>query len=101
MCSDGFKHYDQSIRVVEVLEKNGEGLNLTYEVKDGIRNHSTANMPSTLEGKIVRLADKIAYINHDIDDAIRGKVLREEDLPREYTDVLGHTIRERINTMIR
>ena len=101
LCSDGFKHYDQSIRVVEVLEKNEEGLNLTYEVKDGIRNHSTANMPSTLEGKIVRLADKIAYINHDIDDAIRGKVLREEDLPREYTDVLGHTIRERINTMIR
>ncbi|MEE1312771.1 MAG: deoxyguanosinetriphosphate triphosphohydrolase [Lachnospiraceae bacterium] len=101
LCSDGFKHYDQSIRVVEILEKDGEGLNLTYEVKDGIRNHSTANMPSTLEGKIVRLADKIAYINHDIDDAIRGKVLREEELPKEYTHVLGHTIGERINTMVR
>ena len=101
LCEHGFRHYDQSIRVVESLEKNGAGLNLTYEVKDGIRNHSTANMPETLEGKIVRLSDKIAYINHDIDDAIRGKVLTEEDLPMEYTDVLGHTMRERINTMIR
>lgn len=101
LCSCGFKHYEQSIRVVEYLEKNGRGLNLTYEVKDGIRNHSTVNMPQTLEGKIVRLADKIAYINHDIDDAIRGRVLREEDLPKEQTDILGHSVRERINTMVR
>ncbi|MDO4169901.1 MAG: deoxyguanosinetriphosphate triphosphohydrolase [Lachnospiraceae bacterium] len=101
LCSNGFKHYEQSIRVVEFLEKDGKGLNLTYEVKDGIRNHSTANMPHTLEGKIVRLSDKIAYINHDIDDAIRGKVLKEEDLPKEETDILGHSVRERINTMVR
>jgi dGTPase len=101
LCSRGFKHYEQSIRIVEALEKDGRGLNLTYEVKDGILNHSTANMPNTLEGKIVRLSDKIAYINHDIDDAIRGKVLKEEDLPKAETDILGHSVRERINTMIR
>ena len=85
----GFTHYEQSIRVVEVLEKNGRGLNLTKEVRDGILNHRTAGHPSTLEGCIVRLSDKIAYINHDIDDAIRAKLFVEEDLPREYTDVLG------------
>ncbi len=101
LSSTGFKHYEQSIRVVEFLEKDGRGLNLTYEVKDGIRNHSTINMPETMEGKIVRLSDKIAYINHDIDDAIRGKILTEDDLPKEETAVLGHTVRERINTMIR
>lgn len=101
LCENGFRHYEQSIRVVELLEKDGRGLNLTYEVKDGIRNHSTANMPHTMEGKIVRLSDKIAYINHDIDDAIRGKILTEEDLPKAETEILGHTVRERINTMIR
>ena len=97
----GFTHYEQSIRVVEVLEKNGRGLNLTKEVRDGILNHRTAGHPSTLEGCIVRLSDKIAYINHDIDDAIRAKLFVEEDLPREYTDVLGKSVRDRLNNMIR
>ncbi|MCI5622404.1 MULTISPECIES: deoxyguanosinetriphosphate triphosphohydrolase [Anaerostipes] len=96
----GFKHSMQSVRIAQYLEKNGKGLNLTWEVLDGMENHSTASNPSTLEGKIVRLADKIAYINHDVDDAIRAKVITEEDLPMEYTDILGHTVRERMNTMI-
>ncbi|MBR6228381.1 MAG: deoxyguanosinetriphosphate triphosphohydrolase [Eubacterium sp.] len=96
----GFRHQEQSIRVVEKLEKNGLGLNLTVEVRDGIRNHSTAGNPSTLEGKIVRICDKIAYINSDIDDAIRGGVIRDEDIPKEYKDVLGYTLRERLNTLI-
>ncbi|MEF9940127.1 MAG: deoxyguanosinetriphosphate triphosphohydrolase [Clostridium sp.] len=100
LCSDGFAHYKQSIRVVEVLEKKGEGLNLTWEVRDGILNHRTSGHPSTLEGDIVRLSDKIAYINHDIDDAIRAKIFQEEDLPLEYTDILGTSVRERLNTLI-
>lgn len=100
ICEDGFSHYKQSVRVVEVLEKNGQGLNLTWEVRDGILNHRTAGHPSTLEGCIVRLSDKIAYINHDIDDAIRARLFEEQDLPREYTDVLGHSVRERLDVMI-
>ncbi len=96
----GFKHNEQSVRIVETLEKNGEGLNLTWEVRDGILNHQTRLMPSTMEGKIVRLSDKIAYINHDIDDAIRGKVLSEKDLPTEYREILGNTTRKRLNTLI-
>lgn len=100
LCQDGFAHYQQSVRVVEVLEKDGQGLNLTKEVRDGILNHRTSGHPSTLEGCIVRLSDKIAYINHDIDDAIRARIFKEDDLPREYTDVLGHSVRERLNTMI-
>ena len=96
----GFRHNIQSVRVAQYLEKGGKGLNLTWEVLDGMENHSTHSNPSTLEGKVVRLADKIAYINHDIDDSIRAKVIREEDLPKEYTDILGNTVRERINTMI-
>ncbi len=100
LCGDGFAHYQQSVRVVEVLEKNGEGLNLTKEVRDGILNHRTCGHPSTLEGCIVRLSDKIAYINHDIDDAIRAKIFAERDLPSRYTDILGHSVRERLNTMI-
>lgn len=96
----GFAHSAQSIRVVERLEKQGEGLNLTKEVRDGIRNHQTKGRPSTMEGKIVRLSDKIAYINHDIDDAIRGKIISEEDIPGEYRDVLGKSTRERLNTLI-
>lgn len=100
ICPGGFEHHLQSIRVVEFLEKRGKGLNLTWEVRDGIRNHQTAGKPSTLEGKIVRLCDKIAYINHDIDDAIRGQIISEEDIPREYTDALGHSLDERLNTMI-
>ncbi|MDD7390608.1 MAG: deoxyguanosinetriphosphate triphosphohydrolase [Lachnospiraceae bacterium] len=95
-----FRHYLQSVRVVECLEKNGNGLNLTRAVRDGIRNHGTAGHPETLEGQIVRLCDKIAYINHDIDDAIRAGILTESDLPAIYTDALGHTVRERLNTLI-
>ena len=92
----GFRHYEQSVRVVERLED----LNLTWEVRDGIRNHRTSGHPSTLEGAIVRLSDKIAYINHDIDDAIRARMFTEHELPRGYTDVLGHSVRERLNNMI-
>lgn len=95
-----FRHYLQSVRVVELLEKNGTGLNLTWAVRDGIKNHGTAGHPTTLEGQIVRLCDKIAYINHDIDDAIRAGILTESDLPAIYTDTLGHTVRERLNTLI-
>ena len=95
----GFRHYDQSLRVVEKLEKNGVGLNLTYEVKNGIACH-TNQIAATREGYIVRLADKIAYINHDIDDAIRAGVLTEEMLPSSATDVLGHSKSERITRLI-
>lgn len=100
VCEGGFEHHLQSIRVVELLEKHGKGLNLTKEVRDGIKNHQTAGSPSTLEGKVVRLSDKIAYINHDIDDAIRGQIITEDEIPREYTDVLGHSPVERLNTLI-
>ena len=100
LCPDGFKHYMQSLRVVDKLEKDGRGLNLTWEVRDGILNHQTSMMPHTLEGKIVRLSDKIAYINHDIDDAIRAKVMSEEDIPLEIRKVLGMTTKERLNTLI-
>ena len=100
ICKDGFAHFEQSIRVVEILEKKGQGLNLTKEVRDGIVNHRTSGNPSTMEGKIVRLSDKIAYINHDIDDAIRGKILSESDLPVKFTNILGHSKKERLNTMI-
>lgn len=100
LCPMGFAHYRQSIRVVEFLEKDGLGLNLTWEVRDGILNHRTSGNPSTLEGKAVRLSDKIAYINHDIDDGIRAGILKESDIPSEYTDVLGNSTKERLNTMI-
>lgn len=79
---------------MEVLEQKGQGLNLTWEVRNGILNHRTSGHPATLEGNVVRLSDKIAYINHDIDDAIRGKIMKEEDLPREYTDILGNSVHE-------
>lgn len=97
---DGFRHNEQSVRVVECLEKQGEGLNLTWEVLDGIRNHKSSGSPRTLEGQIVQLSDKIAYINHDIDDAVRGGILKEEDIPARYTDVLGNTTKVRLDTMI-
>lgn len=100
LCNGGFRHNEQSVRIVEKLEKEGKGLNLTWEVRDGILNHQISLMPSTLEGKIVRLSDKIAYINHDIDDAIRGGILREEDIPKEYTDVLGTSVKGRLNTLV-
>ena len=100
ICSDGFRHQLQSVRVVEKLEKGGVGLNLTKEVRDGICNHSTSGTPATLEGKIVRLCDKIAYVNSDIDDAVRGRVIRESDLPERCVRVLGSSLRERLNTLI-
>lgn len=100
ICPLGFSHYRQSIRVVELLEKDGNGLNLTWEVRDGIMNHRTSGKPATLEGKIVRLSDKIAYINHDIDDAIRAKIFNEHDIPECYTKILGNTTKSRLNTMI-
>ncbi len=96
----GFTHYAQSVRVVESLEKNCTGLNLTWEVRDGMMNHGTSRMPSTMEGKIVRFSDKIAYINHDIDDAIRGQIISEEEIPSVFTDILGHTSKSRLNTLI-
>ena len=97
---NGFKHYRQSVRVVELLEKNCQGLNLTKEVRDGIMNHSTSRMPKTMEGKIVRFADKIAYINHDIDDAIRAHIISENDLPDTFRNVLGHSPKARLNSLI-
>ncbi len=100
LCEEGYRHNEQSVRIVEKLEKDGKGLNLTWEVRDGILNHQTSMMPHTLEGKIVRLSDKIAYINHDIDDAIRAKVMSEEDIPLEIRKVLGMTTKERLNTLI-
>lgn len=100
LCEEGFAHYKQSVRVVEVLEKKGRGLNLTWEVRDGILNHGSSRMPATLEGKIVRFSDKIAYINHDIDDAIRGKIIAEGDIPKEYSDILGTSVKERLDIMI-
>ena len=95
-----FCHNEQSIRVVERLEKNGKGLNLTWEVRDGILNHRSRCVPATLEGKIVRLSDKIAYVNHDIDDGIRAGILTEDMLPDACTNLLGHNTRDRINTLI-
>lgn len=100
ILSNGFEHCQQSLRVVELLEKGGKGLNLTKEVRDGILNHRTSGKPFTLEGKIVRISDKIAYINHDIDDAISAKLIKEEDLPIEIRETLGMNVRERINTLI-
>ncbi len=100
ICSKGFKHNEQSVRVVEILEKSRKGLNLTYEVRDGIRCHTGKDMPSTLEGQIVRFADKIAYINHDIEDALRGGVISQSDIPKDCTDILGNTHSQRINNMI-
>ncbi len=100
LYTEGFVHSDHSVRIVEFLEKAGLGLNLTWEVRDGIRNHGTSQNPATLEGHVVRLSDKIAYINHDIDDSIRAKIFKEEDIPKEYTDVLGDSVRKRLDTMI-
>ncbi|GAW93868.1 deoxyguanosinetriphosphate triphosphohydrolase [Calderihabitans maritimus] len=97
--TEGFKHNEQSLRVVDVLEQ-GTGLNLTWEVRDGILHHTGSQKPSTLEGQIVRIADRIAYINHDIDDAIRAGIIREEDLPKDCLDILGYQHRDRINTMV-
>lgn len=96
----GFTHFQQSLRVVDSLEHNGEGLNLTYEVRDGIVCHTRGKEADTLEGRIVKLSDKIAYINHDIDDACRGGVMSEDDIPLEIRLVLGFSKTQRINTLI-
>ena len=96
----GFRHYDQSLRVVDVLEKDGRGLNLTYEVRNGIVRHTTDPLAATLEGRVVRLCDRIAYVNHDVDDAIRAGILREEDIPEEVTGALGVSFSARINTLV-
>ncbi len=100
ICPGGFEHNKQSLRVVDVLE-NGKGLNLTYEVRDGILNHTGAERAKTLEGRIVALSDRIAYINHDIDDAVRGGVLDERDIPSAFVSVLGERSSVRIDTMIK
>ena len=101
VSESGFCHNEQSVRVVEVIEKEGKGLNLSYEVIDGILNHRGSCSPSTLEGKIVQISDKIAYINHDIDDALRAGLLTVFDLPEESVSVLGQNTKKRINFLIR
>ena len=100
LFSPDFAHYKQSLRVVEVLENDGAGLNLTWEVRDGIVNHTGSSIASTLEGVLVKFADRIAYINHDIDDACRAGILKPEDIPKELREVLGETHSKRINTMV-
>jgi dGTPase len=96
----GFRHNEQSLRVVEVLERDGRGLNLTVETRDGILNHTGEGEPATLEGRIVRLVDRVAYINHDIDDAVRAGVLRPEELPQEEIALLGSRGSRRIDTLV-
>jgi dGTPase len=107
----GFEHYEQSLRIVDLLENDGQGLNLTWEVRDGIARHSKgkhgvpvgadpAHRATTIEGQIARVADIIAYVNHDIDDAVRAGLLKPDELPRERTAVLGHTSSQRIGTMV-
>src|SRR5699024_1441828 len=102
ISKNGFKHNIQSLRVVDKLEikKDKRGLNLCYETRDGIRNHSGEDLPQTLEGMLVRLCDRVAYINHDIDDSIRAGIISNEDLPKDITYVLGESHGERINTMV-
>ena len=100
LCPTGFRHSAQSLRVVDVLEKDGRGLNLTFEVRDGILNHTKSSNPATLEGAAVSLADRIAYINHDIEDAIRAGLLRADELPPAAVEVFGLDTSERINTAI-
>lgn len=100
LCSKGFKHYEQSVRVTECIEKDGLGLNLTDEVKNGILCHTRGEDAYTLEGQIIRISDRIAYINHDIDDAIRAGVMQEEDIPLELRMSLGMSKSERINNMV-
>lgn len=100
LSPSGFKHNEQSVRVVEVLEKDGKGLNLTKEVRDGILNHKMGLHPSTLEGQCVNVADRIAYINHDLNDAVRAGILKLSDVPTDIVEILGSTSRERINTAV-
>ena len=95
-----FKHNEQSARVVEVVENDGRGLNLTWEVRDGIRHHTGEQKPATLEGQIVRFADRIAYINHDIDDAVRAELITAADLPQKPLRLLGDTGGDRIDVLV-
>lgn len=95
-----FRHNEQSLRVVDILEKDGDGLNLSYEVRMGIVGHTGPYIPETLEGQIVRRSDQIAYVNHDIDDAMRAGILSGDCIPREITEILGTTHKERINTLV-
>jgi len=107
----GFRHYDQSLRVVDILENEGKGLNLNHEVRDGICMHSKgrkeilpqdiSELPATMEGRVVRVADIIAYVNHDVDDALRASIIKEEQLPSHIYEKLGRTHSERINTMVK
>ncbi len=100
VCPYGFKHNEQSVRTVDILEKDGLGINLTYEVRDGILNHQTSGLPETLEGRVVRFSDKIAYIHHDMDDAIRGGILKESDVPKEIGEVIGFSCGQRLDFFI-
>ena len=100
VSSCGFRHYEQSVRVVERLEKDGAGLNLTEEVRNGVLCHTSGEEAFTAEGRVIRWADKIAYINHDIDDAIRAEVFQEEDIPKRITDVIGNSKTKRITSLI-
>lgn len=95
-----FRHNEQSLRVVDYLEKDGQGLNLTHEVRMGILKHTGTSWPESLEGQVVRRSDQIAYVNHDIDDAIRANILTNEDIPRAISDVLGNTHSQRINSLV-
>ncbi len=101
LCPDGFKHNEQSLRVVDLLEKDGKGLNLTYEVRDAILCHSGDAQAETLEGRILKYADRIAYINHDIDDAVRAGVLKDKEIPGDLKEILGDTHSARIDVMVR
>ncbi len=100
LCEGGFVHSEQSVRVVERLEQDGRGLNLTWEVRDGMKNHQTDTMPHTPEGQIVRLSDKIAYINSDVDDAIRARIITEEDIPAEIRNTLGGNVKARLDRIV-
>lgn len=100
ICTGGFHHYEQSLRVVDILE-GGTGINLTYEVRDGILNHTGNSVAETLEGRIIKYADRFAYINHDIDDAIRAGIIKASDLPSPCVEILGDTNSKRIDTLIR
>lgn len=100
ICPGGFHHYEQSVRVVDILENDGKGLNLTEEVKDGILHHTTGKEAYTIEGRIVRICDRIAYINHDIDDAVRAGVIKTEDIPKDFIEIIGKSCSDRVNTMV-
>lgn len=100
LCTGGFTHYEQSVRVCEKLERSGAGLNLTIEVLDGILHHTCGEWASTLEGRVVRICDRVAYINHDIDDAVRGGIITSQQLPTEVIGYLGNTKSKRISTLV-